>query len=729
MKPENATKGNVGANSFAHSPLSVRMNSHLQMLFKSMALWKVLFKSMALWKVLFKSMALWKGFCQMFFIAPTVLVALFALAGAASAVNLTELSIEQLLDIEVTSAGRKTQKLEDTATAIYVITQEDIRRSGMTSIPELLRMVPGLQVAQINGNTVAVGSRGFNQRYSNKLLVMLDGRTLYTPTFSGVFWDAQDVVLEDIERIEVIRGPGGTLWGVNAVNGVINITTKSAAATQGGMVNAGAGNYERQGAVRYGGAIGETGYYRAYAKSIEQDNFPLASGVQAHDQRNMRSAGFRTDWALPGGDTLMVQGGIHDGDADQTLSTARLSPPATLPLDFTIAQKSGNLLMNWKRTLSATSEWSLNFYYDYYGRQGAGVGEKRDTRDADFQHRLLLAGNHDVLWGVGFRQTSDELNDAFIVSFLPPRRRDNTVTAFFQDEIALGQGSDRDKLHLILGSKLGHNDYSGFEYQPNLRLRWTVDERQTAWAAVSRAVRIPSRIYSDVRFNAAASPRTGVPAIALVRIMGSPEVQSEELLAYEAGYRVRPSERLYLDATGFYNEYRNLMTTEPLTPFVEAGPPARLVAPQQFQNKASATTHGLELSASWQPTEQWQLKAAYSWLEMRIRRDANSADNAIEAKAGDAPRHQMQFHTHHALNAQTNLGVSLYYVDKLPNQNIPAYTRLDARLGWRPQRDLELSLGARNLLDHRHPEFVSAIVGPGTSEMPRTIYGAATWRF
>lgn len=679
--------------------------------------------------MLLNSMKLWKIFRQLLFIAPTVLAALFASAGAASAADLTELSIEQLLNVEVTSAGRKAQKLEDTATAIYVITQEDIRRSGMTSIPDLLRMVPGLQVAQINGNTAAIGSRGFNQRYSNKLLVLLDGRTLYTPTFSGVFWDAQDVVLEDIERIEVIRGPGGTLWGANAVNGVINITTKSAAATQGGMANAGAGNTERQGAVRYGGEIGEAGYYRVYAKSIGQDNFPLATGAQAHDRRNMRSTGFRADWALPGGDTVTAQGGIYDGNADQTVSTARLSPPATLFLDTTIAQKSGNLLMNWKHALSAASEWSLKFYYDYYQRQGAGVSERRDSRDLDFQHRLLLAGNHDIVWGLGYRQTSDELNDAFVVSFLPPRRRDNTVTAFFQDEIALGQGSGRDKVHLILGSKLGHNDYSGFEYQPNLRLRWTVDERQMAWAAVSRAVRIPSRVYSDVRFNAVASPRAGVPAIALVRIVGSPAVQPEELLAYEAGYRVRPSERLSLDVAGFYNEYRNLMTMEPLTPFVEAGPPARLVAAQQFQNKASATTHGLELSASWQPTEKWQLKAAYSWLEMRIRRDANSADNAIEAKAGDAPRHQMQFHTHHALNAQTNLDASLYYVDKLPNQNIPAYTRLDARFGWRPQRDLELSLGARNLLDRRHPEFVSAIVGPGTSEMPRSIYGAATWRF
>lgn len=645
-------------------------------------------------------------------------------AQAGDAPSLVEYSLEQLMDVEVTSAGRKAQKLEDTATAITVISAEDIRHSGMTSLPELLRMVPGLQVAQISGNTTAISSRGFNQRFSNKLLVLLDGRTLYTPTFSGVFWDAQDVVLEDIERIEVIRGPGGTLWGANAVNGVINITTKSAAATQGGMVNAGAGNTERQGTVRYGGEIGETGHFRIYAKNAGYDNFSLASGAPAHDQRNMQSAGFRADWVFPGGDTVMAQGGIYDGNADQTVSTARLSPPATLPLDFTIAQKSGNLLTNWKHALSATSEWSLKFYYDYYERQSVVGNERRDTYDVDFQHRLLLAGNHDVVWGLGWRQTSDELNDAFVVSFTSPHRRDNTVSTFFQDEIALAQ----DKMHLILGSKFEHNDYSGFEYQPNLRLRWTVDERQTAWAAVSRAMRTPSRAYSDARINVAASPGAGgVPT--LVRLMGSSAVQSEDLLAYEAGYRVRPSERLHLDVTGFYNKYRNLMTSEPVTPFFEAGPPARVVAPQQFQSKASATTHGLELSASWQPTEKWQLKAAYSWLKMHICRDADSLDSAIEAKAGDVPQHQVQFHTYHVLTAQTNLGVSLYYVDKLSNQNIPAYTRLDARLGWRPQRDLELSLTARNLLDRQHPEFVSAIVGPRTSEVPRSIFGAATWWF
>jgi len=654
-------------------------------------------------------------------------IAVSPVAAARDMRELTDYSLEQLMEvsIEVTSAGRKSQKLEDAATAITVISAEDIRLSGMTSLPELLRMVPGLQVAEINGNTTAIGSRGFSHRFSNKLLVLLDGRTLYTPTFSGVFWDAQDVVLEDIERIEVIRGPGGTLWGANAVNGVINITTKSAAATQGGLVSAGVGNYERQGTVRYGGEIGENGHFRIYAKDAGYDSFPLASGSAAHDQLNQRSAGFRTDWVLPGGDTVMVQGGVYDGNADQTLAAARLSPPATLPLDFNIAQKSGNLSMSWKHALSTTSEWSLKFYYDYYERRSVASGERRDTYDVDFQHRTLLAENHDVVWGLGWRQTSDDMDAKFIFSFAPQASRDNVASAFIQDEIALV----KDRLRLIVGTKFEHNEHTGLEHQPNLRLLWKIDERQTGWAALSRAVRTPARSDLGIIFNVAALPGVGGKPPSLGRITGNPEIQSEDLLAYEAGYRVRPTERLHLDVTAFYNDYRNIMTNEPGLPFPEAGAPTRIVVPYLFQNKASATSHGMELSASWQPAENWQFKAGYSWLEMRIRRDADSADTTIEARNGWEPQQQLQFQARHALDSKTDLSAALYYVDKLPSQNVAAYTRLDARWGWRPRRDLEISLAARNLLDRQHPEFVSTIVGPMTSEVPRSVFGAATWRF
>lgn len=533
-------------------------------------------------------------------------MALLAPAGVATAADLAGLSIEELLNVEVTLAGRKPQKLEDTATAIHVITREDIRRSGLTSIPELLRMAPGLQVAQIDASTWAIGSRGFNGRYSNKLLVLLDGRTLYTPSFSGVYWDAQDVALEDVERIEVIRGTGGTLWGSNAVNGVINITTKSAAATQGGMVNAGAGNYERRGTMRYGGAIGENGHFRIYAKSADYDNLRLASGAQAHDRWNMRSAGFRADWTLDDGQSLMAQGSAYDGDADHRGTNTLLIPASVVPLDFNTALRGGNLVVNWKRGLSAGSEWSFNFYYDTYQRRDVQSGEQRDTFDLDFQHRLLLGGIHDVVWGGGWRQTSDNTDAKFLVSFAPQNRRDSLVNFFVQDEIALAKG----RLHLIVGSKFERNEHTGLEVQPNLRLHWKMDERQSAWTAVSRAVHVPARDTLGISINAAAFPGGGgVPT--LMRITGNPALQPESVLAYEAGYRVRPSEQMSLDVAAFYNEYRNLFTSEPGTPFFEAGAPPHLVLPQIMQNRARGTSHGLELSGSWQPAEKWLLKGVF----------------------------------------------------------------------------------------------------------------------
>lgn len=634
-----------------------------------------------------------------------------------------ELSLEQLMNVEVTSAAKKPQKLEDAAAAITVITQEDIRHSGMTSVPELLRMVPGLQVSQMDGSTWAIGSRGFNGRWSNKLLVLLDGRTLYTPLFSGVYWDAQDLMLEDIDRIEVIRGPGGTLWGANAVNGVINITTKSAAATRGGLVSAGAGNYERQGAVRYGGEIGENGHFRVYAKSGSQDNFPLATGATAHDQRQIKSAGFRADWALPGGDTVTAQGDAYDGNSDHTDRDVLLSPPSTVPLNFATALNGSNVLLRWKRALSATSEWSLQFYYDTYQRRDVQSGEKRNTYDMDFQYRFLAGKIHDIVWGLGYRRTSDETDNKFLASFSPQNHTDTVVSAFVQDDIALAQ----DRVHLIVGTKVEHNEHTGTEYQPNLRLLWKMNERQTGWAAVSRAVRTPSRADLSIRINAAAFPGPGgTPTLA--RLLGNPGLQAENLLAYEAGYRVRPSERLSLDATAFYNEYRNLMTAENLTPFFEPGLPPRFVLPQLFQNKASASSHGLELAGNWQAAEKWRVKAGYAWLKTLIRRDADSLDTLIEDKGKSAPQNQLQLQVNHALNARTDLSASLYYVDRLSSLNVASYTRLDARLAWRPRRDVELSLTGRNLLDRAHMEYVS-IEGPSSSEVPRSVFGAVKWRF
>lgn len=642
-----------------------------------------------------------------------------------SLASLADYPLEQLMNmsVEVSSAARKPQKLEDTAAAIHVITRQDIRRSGMTSLPELLRMVPGMQVARIDGGTWAISSRGFNAKNSDNLLVMLDGRVLQTPTFTGVYWDAQEVVLEDVERIEVIRGPGGALWGANAVSGTINIITLPASATQGGMLSGGAGNYEHQGTARFGGELGETGHFRIYARDSAQGNFKQASGIGAHDRHDLRSAGFRTDWDLHGGDSLTVQGDTYSGGSDHTGTAVSLLPPYGTPVGYTIDLKGSNLLARWKSAVSATDEWAWQFYYDSYERRYFNLGEQRDTVDLDFQHRFLGGERHDIVWGAGYRQTRDSMDNTFAVSYVPANRTDRVVSAFFQDEIALSRDSGWDSLHLIVGSKFEHNGYTGFEVQPNLRLRWKIDERQTAWAAVSRAIHTPSRTDADSRV-VAAIVKPGATVFA-TRLQGNPAIQAEHVLAYEAGYRSQLTEQVQTDVAAFYSEHRHLMTIEREANFPEAG---YTVIPLVFGNRANATTHGLEWSGSWRPTDRWQFKAAWTWLKMNIRRDANSTDTSIESEVGRSPQNQLQFHALHSPADNVDLGASLYYVDSLPSLNVPAYTRLDARIGWRIQRDLELSLTGRNLLDPGHPEFINT-PGPRTSEIPRSFFGGATWRF
>ncbi|MDP2760332.1 MAG: TonB-dependent receptor [Sideroxyarcus sp.] len=647
-------------------------------------------------------------------------VAVSAVVQADEATPLADYSLEQLMNVsvEVSSASRKPQKLEDTAAAIHVITRQDIRRSGMTSLPELLRMVPGMQVARIDSSIWAISSRGFNAKNSDNLLVMLDGRVLQTPSFTGVYWDAQDAMLEDVERIEVIRGPGGALWGANAVTGIINIITRSAAATQGGLLGGTIGNHERQGVARFGGEIGEAGHFRLYAKDAAQDNFKQASGIEAHDQRDMRSGGFRADWDLSGGNSLTVQGDTYTGGSDHTGTVVALTSPYSTPTGYTIALNGGNLLARWKSALSATDEMALQFYYDTYERRYFNLGEQRDTYDLDFQHHSLWNSSHDIVWGAGYRLTRDRMDNTFAVSYTPASRTDSVVSAFLQDEIAL-----REDLHLIAGAKFEHNDYTGREIQPNLRLRWKIDERQTVWTAASRAVHTPSR--TDANGQVVANIVKPGATVFVTRLQNNPAALSESVLSYEAGYRSQFSEQVQMDVSAFYSQHRDMMTIEREANFVEG---AYTVIPLVFHNRASAITHGLEWSGTWRPDDKWQFKAAWSWLKMSIRRDANSTDTTIESEVGRSPQNQLQLHAFHSPSDNVDLSASLYGVDSLPSLKVPAYIRLDARIGWRIQHGLELSLTGHNLLDPGHPEFINPS-GPRNSEIPRSILGGATWNF
>ncbi|MCK5229802.1 MAG: TonB-dependent receptor, partial [Desulfobulbaceae bacterium] len=413
--------------------------------------------------------------------------------------DMTELSLEELMNIEITSVSKKPEKLADAAAAVFVVTREDIRRSGVTSIPEALRMAPGINVARIDSNKWAVTSRGFNGRFANKLLVLIDGRSVYTPSFSGVHWEVIDIFLEDVDRIEVIRGPGATLWGANAVNGVINIITKHAADTQGGLIAMGAGTEERGfGGVRYGTDMGETTYGRFYAKGFKRDEFVHnTTGDDAGDDWDMLRGGFRLDSLLYDRDSVTVQGDIYQGNMNQTLHLPTVSGPFFNKIVEDKAEVEGwNLLTRWQHTLSPTSDFTLQVYYDRTNRDEFVYGEIRDTFDIDLQHQFAAYKRHEVIWGLGYRYTHDDFSDSEILRLDPDSRSDELFSAFVQDKITLME----DCLWLTIGSKFEHNDYTGYEIQPNARLFWAPHTDHKVWASVGRAVRTPSRMEDDIWF-------------------------------------------------------------------------------------------------------------------------------------------------------------------------------------------------------------------------------------
>lgn len=633
--------------------------------------------------------------------------------------DFVEMSLEDLMDIEVTSVSKRPEKRHEAAAAIFVITQEDIRRSGAATIPEALRMAPGVQVQRINANRWSITVRGFNGLYANKLLVLVDGRTVYSPLFSGVYWETQDTLLEDIDRIEVIRGPGATLWGANAVNGVINIITKPASETQGGLLTLGGGTEERGfGSIRYGSHFGQNGFWRVYAKYFNRDGFVDGSGHDTEDDWRAYRAGFRLDNAFEV-DRLTLQGEVYDGRAGQSVTIPLPFPPVmhTFDSDFDIA--GGHLLGRWSRRLSDDADIALQAYYDYSVRDEATFEERRHTVDLDFQHRRALGTRHEFLWGLGYRYTTDDTAGSFVFMLDPENHEDHLFSAFVQDTITLVE----ERLRLTVGTKFEHNDHSGFEIQPTLRLLWTPNETHTVWAAVSRAVQTPSRSEHDMRINVARFP------LGLVSLVTHSGVDSEKLLASEIGYRVRPTKNLFLDLTAFYNIYDDLRTWEPLLPFFEVLPlPPHLAIHSRLNNNMEGEVYGIEISADWQAARRWRLSAAYSFLEMNLRLDGSSQDTTSIVQEDRSPHHQAHLISHVDLPHQLELDTEFYYVDRLSGTDIPSYVRFDVRLGWRPREDLEVSVSWQDILDARHPEY-GVFEGVNSTEAERGIYGKVTWRF
>jgi iron complex outermembrane receptor protein len=630
---------------------------------------------------------------------------------------LKQLSMEELMDLEVTSVSKRAEKLSETASAIQVVTGMDIRRSGASSIPEALRLADNLHVAQKGSHAWAISARGFNTDSANKLLVLMDGRSVYTPLFSGVFWDVQDYLLEDIDRIEVISGPGGTLWGANAVNGVINIISKSAKETQGLYLEGGGGTELRGfGGVRYGGTLASNIYLRVYGKYFDRDSAAFPNGDDANDDWNMGRVGFRLDAESESPNRLTLQGDFYQGE--ENISTGG-----------TADVRGGNLLGRWTHVFSDASDLSFQFYYDYTlldlpvpANAFAPAGrleDELDTYDFDLQHRIRAGERHQFIWGLGYRFTRDVVENAPALAFLPATLEHHLFSGFLQDEIALV----RDRLKFTLGTKLEHNDYTGWEYEPNARLAWTPTERQTIWTAISRAIRAPSRVDRDIRL-----PTPGAAPLVENLLIGGADFESEKVIAYELGYRTQLGSKATASIATFYNDYDDVRSTSP------SPPPAFAGLPLFYQNNLEGHSYGVELSTSYQMFPWWRLRGGYTLVktDLRVKSGQTDFNNALNETAD--PEHQFSVRTSMDLTKKVELDLRLRWVDSFVFNNVgtpdtvPSYFELDVRLAWYPTENLELSIVGQNLLNDQHLEYVIASPNPRT-EVERGIYGKVAYRW
>jgi iron complex outermembrane recepter protein len=612
---------------------------------------------------------------------------------ASSPELLKALSVEELMNVVVTSVSRRAEPLSHAASAIQVVTQDDIRRSGATSLPEALRLASNLQVAQVDSREWAISARGFNGATANKLLVLIDGRTVYTPLFSGVFWDVQDVLLEDIDRIEVISGPGATLWGANAVNGVINVITKSPRDTRGLLVSGGGGGaLDGFGNARYAGTAGKGVSYRVYGKGFDRGASALGTtGLGADDDWQMGQGGFRVEWENSEANHFSLQGDAYGGQM-------------TMPAGSDAYLNGGNVMGRWARTLSPTSDIRVRVYFDRTYRDNPGVfAEGLNTYDAEFQHRILLGRRHNVVWGVSYRLLDDHVRNSGPLTFLPTDISRSLFAGFLQDEITLVP----ERLSVALGTKLEHNEYTGFEIQPSARVNWRMSRSGTLWAAVSRALRTPSRI--DRELFAPANP----PYV----LAGGPDFRSEELMAYELGYRLQ-RRALMLSLSTFYNRYDGLRSVE------QANPPAAL--PLVIGNGAEGESYGAELSADYRVADAWRVRAGYTELRVNLWAKPTSTDPSAGSNESFSPDRQFSLNSSVDLPLDLRVDGGLRYVGRIANQQLPAYTELDARLTWSPTAQLALSIVGQNLLHRRHAEFGTLAA---RREIERGLHGAVEWKF
>lgn len=654
--------------------------------------------------------------------------------------ELMGLSLEELLQVTVTTVARKPQSLSSTPAAIFVVSQDDIRRSGSRTIPDVLRMVPGLQVQQVDASSWAVTSRGSNGIFANKLLVLMDGRTIYSPMFSGVRWDTQDTDLASIDRIEVIRGPGAAMWGSNAVNGVINIITKDTRETQGFQADAAVGDLTSlQTTARFGGAAGDEFHYRVYGKYFDRDGYAPEVNGDSYDDWDMWRIGGRFDWSVTRNDEITLVAEAYDGSVGDNILQNSVTPPYQTISNVSDEPSGEFVLASWNRTLSDTSDFQLQMYFDHAERNQIAPEEVLDTVDVDFQHHFAIGSRHDLVWGLGLRYTEDKTTGSETISLVPPDRTQRQYSGFIQDEIRLY----REKVFLTLGTKVEKNNFSqsNTEWSPNVRLSWLINDSSTAWASVAKAVRTPSRIELDGRILGSVEPPfTGMntfPVPFALTINGNPTLHSEEVIAYEIGYRAQPTRSMTLDVAFFYNDYKDVRTLVsqgvlcqpaglPISdPACFFGPFDYSEMPLLMMNQLDQDTKGMEIGMSFGIRDWWRIHGAYSYLKID-----GSDPNTLSVNAGeDSPEHQLSVRSSMNFTSSTEFDFWMRYVDDLQIQNVDSYVTLDARVNWAISDAWQVSFAGRNLLDSSHLEFREEFGQNQTVEIPREFIAELRWQF
>jgi iron complex outermembrane receptor protein len=644
--------------------------------------------------------------------------------------NLKSLSLEELSQIEVTTPSRGPEKVMQTPAAVYVITNDEIKRSGATCIPEALRLAPGVEVARIDGSKWSVGIRGFGSRLTRDILVLIDGRTVYTTLLAGTYWEVQNTDMDDIDRIEVIRGPGGTIWGPNAVNGVINIITKNSAETRGLLASAGGGSYEQGFAnFRYGGGNGDGFDYRVYGMGFTRAPEYHTDGRNWDDWRQTQG-GFRMDWKKDAADTFTFQGDLYTEEAGENVGATSYTPPYSQVIDANAQLSGGNILGRWTRDLGNGDDIQIQMFYDRTNRHEPNLIDLRNTFDFDFLQHYRWKDRQRLTWGLGSRfSLGDDPPVVSGLTFTPNRRIDTLYSAFLQDEISLVP----EHLFLTVGTKALRTNYTDFALEPSARLMWSVSNRQSLWMAFTHAVRTPSDAERDFNLSGyIGTTSTGVNYFA--RFGANAGFQPEQLNGSELGYRLLlgRSKKVYVDIATFFNHYHNLFSEDVIgTAFLEDyPPPPHFLLPAAFANDLRGYTKGGEIAPEWSPNDFWRLRGSYSYLHMNLEAFPSPGTIAAEAPGsveGASPQHQATIENWFTLSKTVALDLTYRYVSALPSFDIPAYSTGDAQVSWRASRQLELSFVGQNLFQPHHYEF-SYDPGPLVG-MKRSVYAKITWMY